>query len=71
MLRILWKIFRTQAFTGDGILRSVHLMELRTLRKMGFQLIVVDLAKWHALEEPEKLIHLKEQIALSLAEMDH
>ena len=46
-------------------------MELRTLRKMGFQLIVVDLAKWHALEEPEKLIHLKEQIALSLAEMDH
>ncbi|EFX61887.1 hypothetical protein DAPPUDRAFT_322179 [Daphnia pulex] len=33
---VLWKNFRPQAYSSDGNLRTVHHMELRTLKKMGF-----------------------------------
>ena len=55
-IRVLWKIFRPQSYSSDGNLRNVHLMELRTLKKMGFNFIVaINLTTWIERPESEKI----------------
>lgn len=44
-------------------------MELRTLEKMGFQLVAVNLKKWNELEEPERIRFLKKEIDMSLSKL--
>lgn len=56
---ILWKIFRPQAYTAERKLRAVDQMELRTLKKMGYFLIDVDLATWNRLAESDRITFLK------------
>jgi hypothetical protein len=41
-------------------------MELRTLKKMGFHLQVINLASWEKLTEAEKITFLEDTIALAL-----
>lgn len=41
-------------------------MELRTLEKMGFNLIVIDLATWIQFSESEKITSLKEYVEKAL-----
>jgi hypothetical protein len=54
---VLWKIFRPQAYSSDGNLRTVHHMELRTLKKMGFTFIfIINLASWIELSEAKKIV---------------
>lgn len=66
--RMLWKVFRPQAYTADDHLnlRTVHQMELRTLQKMGFHLQVVNLATWHKLTEEEQISFLEDKITMAL-----
>jgi len=66
--RILWKVFRPQAYIADDHLnlRTVHQMELRTLKKMGFHLQAVNLASWNKLTEEERITFLEDKIALAL-----
>ncbi|KZS01341.1 putative Vitellogenin receptor [Daphnia magna] len=56
---ILWKIFRPQAYTAERKLRDVDQMELRTLKKMGYFLIDVDLETWNRLAESDRITFLK------------
>ncbi|XP_057372456.1 low-density lipoprotein receptor-related protein 8-like [Daphnia carinata] len=60
---ILWKIFRPQAYTAESKLRAVDQMELRTLQKMGYLLIDVDLASWNSLTESDRITFLKTKLS--------
>ncbi|KAI9560694.1 hypothetical protein GHT06_011644 [Daphnia sinensis] len=59
---ILWKIFRPQAYTADSKLRAVDQMELRTLQKMGYCPIDVDLATWNRLTESDRITFLNKKL---------
>jgi hypothetical protein len=64
---VLWKIFRPQAYSSYGNLRTVHHMELRTLKKMGFTfIIVINIASWIELSEAEKILFVTQQLDLVL-----
>jgi hypothetical protein len=70
-IRVLWKIFRPQSYSSDGNLRNVHLMELRTLKKMGFNFIVaINLTTWIERPESEKIAYLTEQLNTILLKPD-
>ncbi len=50
-----------------GNLRTVHLMELRTLKKLGFNAADINLAKWRELAESDKVTFLMEKVDTMLS----
>lgn len=62
---LLIKIFRSNAYVINGDrLRGIYDLELRTLERTGYDIVPVNLGKWEALQDYEKIPFLMQQVRL-------